>query len=607
MSESLSGNLIRQAKYEASAKLELNISSPGVSQGTKRKRSLSKGSRTARVRANSLNEKRLSDEKKSMMEEFEASGLDLPEFIKGQELERSESKKAESASKKAESASKKAERSTYSRLIGRGICQKWVDVQDRTKIVDGVITHCEQNNVDKSVLFTIRYNEVSRSLVNSLQNRCGSTVPLTRKIKSQLAFGGCILFDEDRGPKAKDSISIRKLARKKPCWKWITPDIRVEELVDSLPKLTLAVRGYKLVFTVKQSGIANAGLGVFIKATQCMDGPVAPFELEKGELVDLGIYAPFLATDRKKEAVTFVKNYIHSFKTEEWVYNTDDPSAMFDITDNHTGDIHEEAKRHIPAYVNECSSAIVPTVQAENDPEGNVHYLLGVVNGEKLSLPVNGDPMEIFVNYGLHYEKVRLRKGYSKLPPERKAAMLEQLKSEDMEYLDEISNFSKQDVGYCIDFFKELYSVGAPVVQPLVQKRSARMLQLLQKRARAIVDSDENAEELLGKYAETVSRLLSSLPEPEVLPDIAVEEKVSAVSVADKKGLATSMDDVPRRTIENGGKAKEPEGNTLPAIMVDKVDVNEFEKNDTVDKAIARNEVLQSEIPPHNKPSGSMI
>jgi hypothetical protein len=300
--------------------------------------------------------------------------------------------------------------------------------------------------------------------------------------------------------------------------------MRLEEVGDTscnkLPKLTLGVRGYQLVFTVKKSLIPSAGLGVFVKATQCTYGPKTPFELQQGDLLDLGIYAPFLTTDNKKETAFFVKNFVHSYAPEHWCFDSDEADSMFDITDDHTGDIHEEARRHILAYVNECSNEEIPTIRAEVDPEGSVsisyvfrftinkhfspdcklsasvqvHYLLGTLTTKNLTIPVNGTEIEICVNYGTQYEKVRLREGYSELPITEQNERLEKLANEDFEYLDHIFSFTIEDLDACVDFFENLHVKTDRYLAPDPRQRSLKVLEVLGEAVQNFRESDDAAD-----------------------------------------------------------------------------------------------------------------
>lgn len=332
-------------------------------------------------------------------------------------------------------------------LVGESIRQEWTDVEGRNKVVYGTVTGCGVDDLHgEDVVATVGYSEESRLAASS-------SIPEARKIPVALAVGGHESYVKQLNPYCETE-------SRQPCWTWFTPEWRREVLCEAgcgvrLPRLTLGFRGFHLTFTVKESSIPGAGYGVFVKAT-----PLAKtnsFELKAGEFLDLGVYAPFRTEDRKKECVHFVKNYIHSFKCEEFCFNTDDKKFDFDITDDMTGEPHELARRHIPSYVNECKAAEIPTVQAQFDPEGKLHYLLGVIDGEKLSLPADGTEEELFVYYGPLYESVRLRKGYSELPDETKALKIEELKKDDAQYRNDIASFDLEEVDACVDFLHGLF------------------------------------------------------------------------------------------------------------------------------------------------------
>ena len=198
--------------------------------------------------------------------------------------------------------------------------------------------------------------------------------------------------------------------------------MRTEELVygsdgKKLPRLILVWTSYQLLFTVGPSTIPNAGLGVFVQCTSLVPARTH-LRLKKGEMLDLGVYAPFRKEDVKEECVFLVKNFIMGLKCEEWTFDAGPTqvSYQFDITDDWTGELHDLAAQHIPAYVNESNMESLPSVHAEHDPEGVVHYLLGGRTND-LILPADGSKVELFINYGPKYERVRIRKNYSFLPP----------------------------------------------------------------------------------------------------------------------------------------------------------------------------------------------
>ena len=179
-------------------------------------------------------------------------------------------------------------------LVGRGYAFEWTDVWGKNKIIYGKISR----RVDTD-LFEVEYSEASRKalLLMSKKSVFGSSpiIPATETIKEDQAWGGCACFERKmllhRGP---DSV-IRKLSRDKPCKIVVVPEMRNQKLVDydgkKVPEVTLIVRGFKLVFSVKESTIPNAGLGVFVRcssfrrnANESGAGPEI-FQLMAGELL----------------------------------------------------------------------------------------------------------------------------------------------------------------------------------------------------------------------------------------------------------------------------------------------------------------------------------
>jgi hypothetical protein len=197
--------------------------------------------------------------------------------------------------------------------------------------------------------------------VLNLNNICHwLAIPESQMLPSPLVLGSCILYEQYMQVD-NDVLPLQSyLSTGKPFyWSWITADLSYEELVHSndgepLPRLTLMLRGFCLELNVKPSRIPNAGYGVFLSCMKLMKTlpmmRVDAFVLKAGELVDLGIYAPFRIQDKKPEAVTFVKNFVHSYKIEKWAFNATDIRYQLDITA--TGNLHAGAKLHIPAYVN---------------------------------------------------------------------------------------------------------------------------------------------------------------------------------------------------------------------------------------------------------------
>jgi hypothetical protein len=86
--------------------------------------------------------------------------------------------------------------------------------------------------------------------------------------------------------------------------------------------------------------------------------------------------------------------------------------AVYDITDDTTGKLHEIARQSTLTYVNETDGEQQTTIFASRDPFFHMHYFLG--NGsETISIPCN-QWIEVKIDYGEKYEPVRKCRGYSR-------------------------------------------------------------------------------------------------------------------------------------------------------------------------------------------------
>ena len=346
-------------------------------------------------------------------------------------------------------------------LVGKEYCHEWTDVQSRNKVIYGMITCCERERCcGDYASFTVTYNKESIKSVVRMRTFCGWNIEPTAKMSLDWALGGHLSYV------AKHEASIiEEPFRSTPIRQWLTPDMRTEELVygsdgKKLPRLILVWTSYQLLFTVGPSTIPNAGLGVFVQCTSLVPARTH-LRLKKGEMLDLGVYAPFRKEDVKEECVFLVKNFIMGLKCEEWTFDAGPTqvSYQFDITDDWTGELHDLAAQHIPAYVNESNMESLPSVHAEHDPEGVVHYLLGGRTND-LILPADGSKVELFINYGPKYERVRIRKNYSFLPPAQQLSAVKSVHQENAEYLEEIAGFKGSEVTSCMEFVTKIVENG---------------------------------------------------------------------------------------------------------------------------------------------------
>jgi hypothetical protein len=427
-------------------------------------------------------------------------------------------------------------------LLGEGYCRQWTDVTGRPRIIHGQIAKCERHRVDENRLqFTVAYHQSALLSSPKADNTQNTVIPERESFDSKWAWGGNYQARAkalEPVPSAKPLCSFRT---------WHIPDQHHENLAlnddgSLTPQLTLFFRSFMLVFNVGPSSIPNAGNGVFVTCTSLAPAgkAVSPyFELELGEFLDLGIYAPFRAEDRKSMHIVILKNFIHSLSCEEWGFDTFDDDFQYDITDDVKGDVHELARKHIPAYVNECSPNQNPSVHAWHDPEGSVHYLLGHeddANG-KFQLPADGKTLtEIFIDYGSKYEYVRIRKGYSRLSPDERLPKIQQMERDEHEYIREIHTFSCSELKDANEFFSPIFQNAAAFVRDETRERALCVAILLKTRAQAIlsefanldVDSESicdngvtslDVKALVGDFDNLILTVCKRWEEPEAMRD----------------------------------------------------------------------------------------
>jgi hypothetical protein len=131
--------------------------------------------------------------------------------------------------------------------------------------------------------------------------------------------------------------------------------------------------------------------------------------------------------------------------------------GMIDITDDNTGELHDKAQKSLLPYVNETDGKETATIHAIYDPEGAVHYLIGHRddNDPDFTLVPGMEPIEVKVDYLEAYEKVRIQKGYSRLP-EIDRLKREQTAFDDYETLKDILLWSVNEILGCLQYLEDL-------------------------------------------------------------------------------------------------------------------------------------------------------
>lgn len=262
-------------------------------------------------------------------------------------------------------------------LIGKGYYRVWRDVTGRLVEIYGTITQCLESLCDEGMLFKVKYWDVYRALVNDAAT-IEDDITEVDTVNEATATGGYMAFLEKTEPTVFANLSGLPTPTT-----FIVPTSRSDGR-DSRD-FRILHGGVLLYFIVKPSLIPNAGEGLFVKAT-CVEragwlGSPDAFVLKAGVFMDIGIYAPLRKNDRNSFALQQMKSFIFAHKPDVWAFDAKTfDHATLDITDNKTGNRHEQALRSILNRVNETDGTEEPNIYADYDPQGSVHYYLGNKN-----------------------------------------------------------------------------------------------------------------------------------------------------------------------------------------------------------------------------------
>lgn len=272
-------------------------------------------------------------------------------------------------------------------LFGKGFCRKWRDVDGLIRTSFGVIGDCyESLDHSKETFFKIKYRNTQADDESEVETPLATIEDVSEKV----AWGGYLTYVEETG-------AIQDFSKVPFHVKWLLPDLR---RIDSKGRLVMEIRGFRLVFAVQESSIEGAGLGLLVTVTERTGEGRKHLVLKLGELLGLGPYAPLYKQDRKLTHVFEVKNFIHGYEPGVYVFDANGRDhAVFDVTDDKTGKLHDRAVQNPLMRVNETNGKDFPTVVADFDPSGAVEYCLGrgVVGQGDLQIPVDV-PFELMVS-----------------------------------------------------------------------------------------------------------------------------------------------------------------------------------------------------------------
>jgi hypothetical protein len=145
-----------------------------------------------------------------------------------------------------------------------------------------------------------------------------------------------------------------------------------------------------------------------------------PFSSEELGCIDLGLYAPFVRTDRKYQSMSDIKNFLwtglpssYQFEFDENVDSVRRRKQVADITDDLTGFPHQIARANVAMYINETGGHrdLKQTVWALDQGIDGIHYLFHTKNIGEMK---KGDVIELLICYSDSYDDVRGRQGYGK-------------------------------------------------------------------------------------------------------------------------------------------------------------------------------------------------
>ncbi|GKY97887.1 hypothetical protein MPSEU_000746700 [Mayamaea pseudoterrestris] len=306
-------------------------------------------------------------------------------------------------------------------LLGKDYRHDWWDANNRPCSVEGTISACYvAGGVER---FTVCLNESS---VNRLKSEAvDRRTPITTLCNLDYSdtvggyLGYCHSYSMTNTEKFHDDYAI-----------WRVPStVRAQLGANGLPSRTLSYNGWELTFFVTQSAInhVEANLGCFLvcKSASRSTKNSKCFKLSPGVFLDIGVYGR--PEDYMPHQQFRCKNSIHNFKADTYAFGVldEDGSDFIDIGDNvRTGQLKETARCNILPFVNETDGIEIPCVIARRDPAGQMHYLLGHFRQEFV-LKVD-KPIEIKIDYGADYEKVRVKNNY----PRVNGAELKRLQTE---------------------------------------------------------------------------------------------------------------------------------------------------------------------------------
>ena len=296
------------------------------------------------------------------------------------------------------------------KLLMQPVLFRWVRDDGKTVGIEGVVQRAEFDEGAKKLVFTVTFDERSTAVLQR-PNGGWNQLPTTVQVDRHLVWDGYKNWKKYTG---ESGLEVPNWSRFQ--YSWLVPSNTNLDLVaspeiirpgyDLLPRLRLTYMGYVLTFSVKKSSRWPTEHGVFLSVERIQKCAPMVFQLGVGQGLDFDVCGPYRPEDCCSTARRIVKSLILSFfhrkhcrfeRKEEM--NVD---YCLDLSNDHNWDLHSNARVHVAPYVNFVvyKDDITPTVYAQLDVEGSLHYFLGhkdSIDGP-FEFPADGTEREIFVD-----------------------------------------------------------------------------------------------------------------------------------------------------------------------------------------------------------------
>jgi hypothetical protein len=337
-------------------------------------------------------------------------------------------------------------------LLQKRWLREWVDGNLSRRSIAGIVTACYKpfgSNGDALCRFKVDFDERSVANLNQGLALFDLDVPKSEIFEEHDAWSGCIQAGCRPRNAFFDEMDL--------LIQWIVPDSIRDGFNGSYPCRTVTAMGHVFWVQTKCSTIRGAGLGAFLTVHRPSgQHHGAAFRLQRGALIDFGVYAPLRKGNRKLHSVAVLKDFVTGGKCAVYSWECSRRAGVFDITNDRTGKLLEEARGSVLTYVNEISHPAreAPSMEVQHDPSGAIHYLLGHMDPHRDDLVLEyGKEVELMVDYGEKYEKIRVRNGYPRVSGEALAELERECASEPADTLRDIVHWDAADVEPSIQFF----------------------------------------------------------------------------------------------------------------------------------------------------------